>query len=126
MVLDVYTGSVPFENVARFIRQRIGANKEPAIRSVETANPSFRVNRGARSQTRLPLLDKFLAIIGMDRFRPPPALRFFGNHARIIEPYLIDEVAIAIRTSCPCCRGDRIDDGGKIALGRLPRLLRFL
>src|SRR5262245_29053128 len=58
----------------------------------------------------------------MNRFCPAPALGFFGKHARIIEPHLIEEVAVAVWTSSPCRRGDRIDDGGKVALAPLPRL----
>src|SRR5215831_3530501 len=62
----------------------------------------------------------------MNSFRPPPALRLFRGHAGVIEPYLIEEVTVAIGASSPCCRGDGIDDGSKIALGRLLRLLRLL
>src|SRR5262245_21365762 len=113
-ILNVYTGSVPFEDVARFIPQRIGANQEPSIGTVETANPRFGVDRGARSQRRLPLLDKFLAVIRMNRFCPPPTLSLFRGHPRVFEPHLIEEVAVAVRTSSPRCRGNRIDDGGKI------------
>ena len=39
---------------------------------------------------------------------------------------MIEEVAVAIRTSGPRCRGDRVDDGCKVALGRSQRLLRSL
>ena len=123
-ILDIYTGSVPFDDVARFIPQWIGAKQEPSIGTVETANTRLRVDRSARSQTRLPILDKSLTVVRMNRFRPPPALRLFGGHARVIEPHLIEEVAVAIRTSSPCRRGDRIDDGGKIALARLQSLFR--
>src|SRR5215475_6212907 len=55
-ILNVYTGSVPFEDVARSIPQWIATNQEPSIYSVESSNPGFRVDRSARSQTRLPLL----------------------------------------------------------------------
>ena len=78
VILDVYTGSVPFENVARFIPEWIGTNEEPSIGSIESANPSFGVDWAARSQARLPVLDKFLTVVGMNRVRPPPALRLFG------------------------------------------------
>src|SRR5262249_36981235 len=67
-ILNVYTGSVPFEDVARFIPERIGANQEPSIGTIETANSRFRVDPGARGQTRLPLLDKFLTVVRMNRF----------------------------------------------------------
>src|SRR5262249_19638028 len=95
-ILDVHTSSVPLEDVARFIPQRIATNQEPSICSVESANASFRVNRPARSQTQLPLLNKFLAVVGMNRFRPPPALRLFRSHAGVIQPYLVEEVAVAV------------------------------
>src|SRR5215467_10370342 len=123
-ILDVYTGSVPFEDVAAFILQWIAANQEPSIGTVETANSRFRIDWDARSQTRLPLLDKFRTVVRVNRLRPPPALCLFSSHARVIEPYLIEEVAAAVRTSSPCRRRDRIDDGGKIALARPQSLVR--
>src|ERR1700746_2426586 len=123
-ILDVNTGSVPFEDVARFTPEWIGANQEPSIRTVESSNPSFRVNRSAGSQPRFPLLEKSLTVLGVNRFRPPPALRLFGSYARVIEPHLVEEVAVAIRAGGPCRRGDRIDDGAKIALARVQSLFR--
>src|SRR5262249_28913620 len=77
VILDVSTGSVPFEDVARIIPEWIGANQEPAICRVETANPRLGINRSARIQARLPFLDKSLAVIRMNRFRPAPSLRLF-------------------------------------------------
>src|SRR5262245_39846675 len=52
----------------------------------------------------------------MNRLRPTPALRLFRGHSSVFEPYLIKEVAVSVPTSSPCCRGNRIDNGGKIAL----------
>src|SRR5262245_42975891 len=98
-ILDVYTGPVPFEDVAPCIPQWIAANQEPSIGTVETANSRLRVDRGARSQTQLPLLDKFRTVVWVNRFRPPPALRSLRSHPRVIEPYLVQEVAVAIRAS---------------------------
>src|SRR5262249_25410364 len=83
----------------------------------------FRVDRGARGQAGLPILDEFPAVVGMNRVGPSPALCLFRSHAYVIEPALIEEVAIAIRTSSPCCSGNRVDDGGKIALARLQSFL---
>src|SRR5262249_29288227 len=80
--------------------------------------------RRTRSQTCLPLLDKFLTVVRMNRFHPPPALRLFRGHGRVIEPYLVEEVAVAIGASGPRCSGDGIDDGGKIALARMQSLFR--
>src|SRR5215472_2723827 len=104
--------------------QWIAANQEPSIGSVETANARLRIDRGPGSQARLPLFDKSLTVVGTNRFRPSPPLRLFRSHARVIEPYLIEEVAAAVRTSSPCRSGNRIDDGGKIALARPQSLLR--
>src|SRR5215467_1435408 len=125
-ILDINTGSVPFEDVARLILQWIGANQEPSIGTIESANPSFRVNRRARSQTRLPLLDESLTVVRMNRFRPAPTLRLFRSHTCVIEPDLIEEVAVAVRTSSPGCCGDCIDDGSKVTLTCSPCLLRLL
>src|SRR5262245_33119930 len=61
----------------------------------------------------------------MNRFRPPPALRLCRGHACVIQPHLIEEVTVAIRTSSPCCCWDRIDDGGEIALARPQSIFGF-
>jgi hypothetical protein len=42
----------------------------------------------------------------------------------MIEPYLIEEVAVTVRASSPCRCGDRIDKGGKVALTRPQGLFR--
>src|SRR5215470_14243202 len=45
----------------------------------------------------------------MNRFSPPPAFRRYRGHARVIKPTLIEEVAVAVRTSGPSCCWDRIN-----------------
>src|SRR6516164_8540576 len=72
------------------------------------------------------MLYMFLTVVRMNRFRPAPALGLFRGHTGVIEPHLIEEVTEAIGASRPCCCGDRIDDLGKIALGRLQSLFRPL
>src|SRR4030095_6356346 len=124
-ILNVDTGSVPFEDLAGFSSQRLGANQERSIRAVEASNPGFSVDRGARSKRRLPHPDKFFTVIRMNRLGPPPALRLLRGLSRVIEPHLIEEVAVAVRTSGPCRRGNRIDDGGKITLACPQRLFRL-
>src|SRR5262249_17125002 len=84
------------------------------------------VDRGARSQAQLPLLDESLAVIWMNRFHPAPALRLLSGHARVIEPYLIQEVAVAIGASRPRCCGNRIYDGTEVTLACSLCLLRLL
>src|SRR5215469_14245290 len=106
------------------MHQWICANKEPSMRTIETANARFHVDRCARGQTGLPILDKFLPVVWMNRFRPPPAPRLYRSHARVIEPHLIDEVEVAVRTTGPCRHGDCIDDCGKIVLARPQSLFR--
>src|SRR5262249_35085650 len=46
-IFDIYVRSVPLDDLPRFTPQRIGANQEPSIRTVETPNPRFRVDRSA-------------------------------------------------------------------------------
>src|SRR5215469_12510126 len=46
----------------------------------------------------------------MNRRRPTPALRLVGSHARVIQPPLIEEVAVAIRTRGPSQRRNRVDN----------------
>src|SRR5262249_49795272 len=125
-ILNVDTGSVPFKDVARFIPQWIGANQEPSIGSVESTNASFRVDRGARSQTRSPLVAQSFTLVRRMPRRPAPPPRLFRGHPRVVEPHLIQEVTVSIGTSSPCCCGDCIDDGSKIPLACTPCLLRLL
>src|SRR6516225_9901073 len=118
-ILDLGTGSVPFDDLLRFVSQWIGAKQEPAICTVKASHSRFHVKRLARSQARAPTFDQAVAVIRMDGCSPSPTLGLFRSHARVIEPYLVSEVAVAVRASSPCRRGDRVDDGGKIALAPL-------
>src|SRR5262249_18094598 len=123
-ILDVYIRSVPFDDVARIISLRIRADKKASICAVESAHTYFNIPRCPRSQTRPPIFDECLTVARMNGFRPSPALRLFRGHSHVLKPYLIHEVAIAIRTSSPCGGGDRTDDGGVIALARPQSLFR--
>src|SRR5215813_3977909 len=62
----------------------------------------------------------------MNGFRPPPALRLFRGHTGVVEPYLIEEVTVAIGASRPCGCGDGIDDGSEVTLACSPSLFRLL
>jgi len=44
-VLDVNTGSVPFNYLPRFVSQRVGTKQEPAIRGVEAPQACFHLTR---------------------------------------------------------------------------------
>src|SRR5215472_11165586 len=55
-------------------------------------------------------------IVRMNRFGPSPTLRLFDSCTCVIKPALVEKVAVAIWTSSPRYRGDRIDDGSKVAL----------
>ena len=53
-ILDVHIGSVPFEDLARFVPQRVGAKQEPAIGSRRNGACALRLSTGsARSQSTI-------------------------------------------------------------------------
>src|SRR5580704_12455004 len=95
-LLNVNVYSIPFDDIARFIEQRISSNKKPSIDSVEAAMSRFRLSPLARSQTHLPPLRKTVAVVGMNRSCPAPSLRLLCGHTRVVKPALIQEVDVAI------------------------------
>src|SRR5215469_10133723 len=57
-VLDIGTGSVPFDDLPGFVSQWIGAKQEPAICPVKASHARFHVKRCARSQACAPAFDQ--------------------------------------------------------------------
>src|SRR5262245_5566439 len=123
---NIDAGSVPFNDFPRFVSQWVRAKQEPSIGSVEATHTRFSLNRLASNESQLPIFDKSLAIIWMNRLGPPPALSLFRSHARVIQPTLIEEVAVAIRTSSPCRCRNRVDNYARIALVQAQSLCSLL
>src|ERR1700752_2050128 len=53
---------------------------------------------------------------------PAPASSLFRGHARVVQPTLIEEVAVAICTCSPSGRGNRVNNHAQVALVQLQSL----
>src|ERR1700682_3379366 len=64
-VLDLQTGSIPFDDVSPLVAQRHVADQPPAIISVRPPHPCFYLHRFPSRQGCAPLLDEPRELIGM-------------------------------------------------------------
>src|SRR5262249_672556 len=74
-VLDVNVDSVPSDDAAVLIAQRVGAEQEPAIFAIAATQPCLRLAGRARDEKCFPGLREPRQIVRMDRIRPPPPLQ---------------------------------------------------
>jgi hypothetical protein len=72
-VIDVSVRSIPVDNVARFVAQRLSPKQEPSIHSVEPAQPSLNLTRLARREKSEPLICYFLQVLRVNGLPPSPA-----------------------------------------------------
>src|ERR1700739_1045539 len=54
-VIDISIRSIPVDNIARFVAQRLSPKQEPSINSVEPAQPSLDFARPASGQKSQPI-----------------------------------------------------------------------
>src|ERR1700730_11340829 len=74
-VIDVSIRSIPVNNVARFVAQRLSPKQEPSIHPVEPAQPSLDFARRARGQKSEPLIRYFLQVLRVNGVLPSPAAK---------------------------------------------------
>ena len=125
-LFDVGVDSVPFDNIARFIARRIGAEQEPSVLSVASTQPRLGLSQLSGSQDGLPRGSKPVEVVGMDRGRPAPTLCLFGREAHVVEIMLVEEFGSAVRSSRPRQRVNGIDDEFEISLARRESLFGAL
>src|ERR1700683_1646932 len=115
-VVDIYVGSIPFDDLARFIPQRVGTEQEPSIFSIETADACFDLARLAGRENRSPVLDESVQVIRVNGFGPPPVQYVLDRDPGKVEPALVEEISFTIRIGCPRQRRDRVHDRPKLIL----------
>src|SRR5215467_9582823 len=112
-IFNIYTRSEPSEDFPGFVLQRIRAEYEPAIRSVETAHSRFYIKGCARSQTRAPTFRQTIAIIRMNCCRPSPTLGLVRGHGCEFKPGTITVIDCAFRRATPKHHRNVIDERAK-------------
>src|SRR5271154_303823 len=115
-VVDIYVGSIPFDDLARFIPQRVGTEQEPSIFSIETADACFDLARLAGRENRSPVLDESVQVIRVNGVGPPPVQYVLDRDPGKVEPALVEEISFTIRIGCPRQRRDRVHDRPKLIL----------
>lgn len=71
-IFDVETRSIPSDDSSRFVAQGTGAEQEPTIYAVVTAQTSFYLTLPGRSQDRSPILRVPVQVVRMIRNLPAP------------------------------------------------------
>ena len=112
-VVDVDSDAVPFDDRARCVRQRIGAQKKPAVCPVEAPQACFHLAGLAASQNGTPAFQSCGQIVGVHPIQPSRA-------ARVFAPASIDEVNLTVRQRSPNQPRKRIDNAAAIVLHTHP------
>src|SRR5260370_36377117 len=115
-VLDVGRRTIPFDNVACLVAQRLGAKQEPAIFTIVAPEPSFKLAWPAGLPYRAPLLQHVLLVVRMKGARPS-RFGLVQSDAGIVEGWLIEEVGHPVRPGAPDQGRDRVDDQSQAILG---------
>jgi hypothetical protein len=118
-VLNIGNRSVPSDDIAALVAQRLAPEKEPAISSIVASHACFDLTLLTRSQECPPLGHRLLQVFGMNGDFPSPAVSLLGGEARIFMPSLVEELDRAIRETAPCERRDGIDHHPKFVFGNL-------
>src|ERR1700751_5774662 len=72
-VINVSIRSIPVDNVARFVAQRLSPKQEPSIHSVKSTQPTLDFTRLASGQESEPLICYVLQILWVNGVLPSPA-----------------------------------------------------
>src|ERR1700720_1418809 len=72
-VIDVSIRSIPVDNVARFIAQRLSPKQEPSIHSVKSTQPTLDFAGLASGQISAPFICYFLQVFRVNGILPSPA-----------------------------------------------------
>src|ERR1700730_13528533 len=76
-VIDVSIRSIPVDNVARFVAQRLSPKQEPSIHSVKPTQPTLDFARVASGQKSEPFICYFLQVFRVNCILPSPASNHF-------------------------------------------------
>src|SRR6202167_4891269 len=114
-VVDIYVGSIPFDDLARFIPQRVGTEQEPSIFSIETADACVDLARLAGRKNRSPVLDESVQVIRVNGVGPPPVQYVLDRDPGKVEPALVEEISFTMRFACPANRGVRLHTNTHLA-----------
>jgi len=76
-VINVSIRSIPVDNVARFVAQRLSPKQEPSIHSVKSTQPTLDFARLASGQISAPFICYFLQVFRVNGILPAPAAKHF-------------------------------------------------
>src|ERR1700686_1146231 len=84
--IDVEENSVPFNDLPFVITERETAIQEPVIGSIRPPATKLLPNMFSRGQSRFPVCQYSIGLVGMDHARPFPSHRLFSGLAGIVQP----------------------------------------
>ena len=89
-VFQVDIDSVPFDDLARLVQLRIGAEEEAAIFTVGPSEAPLCIEWPRAHQRVSVSCQHFGEIVSVDRYPPSPTGSRFGAEARIVQPAPVD------------------------------------
>src|SRR5262245_32536714 len=109
-VIDVGTGSIPTDDVADLVAQRLDSDQEPSMDAVEAPQTTFDLARVTGCDERTPPLDHRGKVVGMDGDLPAPSGGLLLGQARVVLPSLVDEFVGTVRECAEREHRNRVDD----------------
>ena len=109
-VIDVGVRSIPSDDVAQFVTQRLESEQEPPILPVVASHTGFDLTRLPRRLEGGPRLHQRVEVIGLEGGSPSPAGGLLWGKTRIVIPSLVVELVGTVWKIAPSQHGDRVND----------------
>src|ERR1019366_7109401 len=120
-IVDVGGYSVPPDDLACLVMQRLATKKKPTIHSIMAAKTRLIITGFTRGQQRPPCIHGPRQVFRMKRSLPSPSARLFRGQTRIVLPTFVRKLVGSVGQIAVGLRGDRVDNLAKPCL-RQPRL----
>ena len=109
-VIDVGVRSIPSDDVAQLVTQRLESEQEPPILPVVASHTGFDLTRLPRRLEGGPRLHQRVEVIGLEGGSPSPAGGLLWGKTRIVIPSLVVELVGTVWKIAPSQHGDRVND----------------
>src|SRR6266403_2958192 len=124
-ILNIDCYSIPLNEVFLLVSERLSADQEPSILPVSPPQAHFGLVWFPDGQVRAPLFVDAWRVVRMNR-APRLFNCLFQSKARIVQPTLIEEIKVAVRSKAPGHRGNCVDYQAKVFFTEAHCLFRSL
>src|SRR5580658_4224735 len=98
-ILDIGAGAVPFDDVAGLVAHGYFLVQHPSVLPVCAPHARFEPKWLAAREACSPARDERAHVVSVHRRRPIPALEILQSESNKLEPALVEEVQVPVRTT---------------------------